>query len=61
MFQMVNNGVHWDSDYPLGIAMGCVIGNQAAKLGKLDTSEEGENTAWTFYPTPSGLVASRFF
>ena len=30
-FQMVNNGVHWVSDYPLGIAMGILFGRIAAK------------------------------
>ncbi|MFH1619189.1 MAG: phosphatase PAP2 family protein, partial [bacterium] len=28
-FQMVNNGVHWISDYPLGIAIGYAMGNIA--------------------------------
>ena len=34
MFGMVNNGVHWASDYPLGIAMGYVFGKAAAQLGR---------------------------
>jgi PAP2 superfamily len=31
-FGMVNNGVHWASDYPLGIAMGYVFGKAALNL-----------------------------
>ncbi len=61
MFQMVNNGVHWASDYPLGIAMGYVIGKQAAQLGKSEGGETGEKTSWTVYPTPRGVVAARVF
>ena len=34
MFGMVNNGVHWASDYPLGIAMGYVFGKAAAQMGR---------------------------
>ena len=34
MFGMVNNGVHWASDYPLGIAMGYVFGKAATQLGR---------------------------
>lgn len=32
-FQMVNNGVHWASDYPLALAMGYSIGKIAANRG----------------------------
>jgi len=30
-FQMMNNGVHWASDYPLGIAIGYAFGKIASK------------------------------
>lgn len=33
-FQMVNIGVHWVSDYPLGLAMGYVFGTVASTHGK---------------------------
>lgn len=36
MIQMVNNGVHWWSDYPLGIGMGYLFGLQAYRMGKTD-------------------------
>lgn len=54
-FQMVNNGVHWISDYPLGIAMGYVFGKASAKLGKHSSGpEEGhEKTSWYIVPTES--------
>lgn len=35
-FGMVNNGVHWASDYPIGIAMGYLFGKAAAELGHED-------------------------
>lgn len=38
--QMMNNGVHWASDYPLGIAMGYVIGKMSTKLGEPDQPQE---------------------
>ncbi len=33
-FQMLNNGVHWASDYPLGIALGYGFGRIAVQKGK---------------------------
>jgi hypothetical protein len=33
MFQMVNNGVHWASDYPLGIAMGWAVAKVVVRNG----------------------------
>lgn len=30
-FQMVNNGVHWAGDYPLGAAIGFALGRQVAR------------------------------
>lgn len=38
--QMVNNGVHWASDYPLGIAMGYQIGKISARMGKRNLEEK---------------------
>lgn len=31
---MVNNGIHWASDYPLGIALGYFFGKSALKMAK---------------------------
>ncbi len=39
-FQMINNSVHWASDYPLGIAMGYVFGKVATQYGKPKKDDE---------------------
>jgi hypothetical protein len=41
--QMMNNGVHWASDYPLGVAMGYLVGKLSAQLGEPD--ENGEKVS----------------
>lgn len=51
-FQMVNNGVHWASDYPLGIAMGYVFGKSAAKLGKKKKSNTESSDEITWFVVP---------
>ncbi|MDD2797898.1 MAG: phosphatase PAP2 family protein [Bacteroidales bacterium] len=33
-FQMINNGVHWASDYPLAIGLGYAFGNMIVKQGR---------------------------
>jgi len=33
-FTMVNNGVHWASDYPLALAIGAVVGKTVAARGR---------------------------
>ncbi|HNC75620.1 MAG TPA: phosphatase PAP2 family protein, partial [Elusimicrobiota bacterium] len=38
-FQMVNNGVHWYSDYPLAIAMGWVFGKIAVDRGRVKATD----------------------
>ena len=60
MFQMVNNGVHWASDYPLGIAMGYVIGKQVSRMGQATRGDTGV-TNWKFLPTPTGVMAMKEF
>lgn len=49
--QMMNNGVHWASDYPLGIAMGITIGTMSTRLGR--TMENNGKTAFRpiIYPS----------
>lgn len=49
-WQMVNNGVHWASDYPLGIAMGIAFGKVSAKMGKKNT-EPNNTKNWMILPT----------
>lgn len=52
MFEMMNNGVHWASDYPLGIAMGYVIGKASTQMLKKTESEEKSETSWHMTPVP---------
>ncbi|MBC7538998.1 MAG: phosphatase PAP2 family protein [Bacteriovorax sp.] len=48
-FQMLNVGVHWASDYPLGIAMGYVFGTVASTHGK-KTSGDVSSSNWQLLP-----------
>jgi membrane-associated phospholipid phosphatase len=64
MFQMMNNGVHWASDYPLGIGMGYVFGKAATKIVKKDSKDKESETAWNFMPMmngTTGMLATRKF
>lgn len=53
-FQMVNIGVHWASDYPIGIALGYVFGKVATTHGKKAVSEKSPEITslsdWQFLP-----------
>jgi membrane-associated phospholipid phosphatase len=54
-FEMVNNGVHWASDYPLGIAMGYVVGKLSTQMGKTNKEKkESAETSWNIYPSLTG-------
>ncbi len=52
-FQMMNNGVHWASDYPLGIAMGFLYGHTALQLGKKPKTDEDieHHASITYFPS----------
>jgi hypothetical protein len=54
-FQMVNNDVHWISDYPLGIAIGYIIGKTISNNGrsKLSLENEDEKVTYDFGPSIS--------
>lgn len=56
MFEMMNNGVHWASDYPLGIAMGYVFGKASVNVLSANEKKEKENkeTSWLIYPSVYG-------
>ncbi len=56
-FQMMNNGVHWASDYPLAIALGYTFGNIAFERGKyaLDKHELANQAQWTPLVSRYGL------
>ena len=60
MFEMMNNGVHWASDYPLGIAIGWVVGKMSAELIGPARTEANDAEArvqrekrWAFMPSVS--------
>ena len=48
-FQMLNNGVHWASDYPLGIWLGYAFGKMAVRKGRTPRTMTAENI-WEFSP-----------
>lgn len=51
-FQMVNNDVHWISDYPLGIAIGYLIGKTISQNGRSKEAvvNEASNVTFDFAP-----------
>jgi hypothetical protein len=51
-FQMVNNDVHWASDYPLGIAIGYLIGKTVTKNGRTKVNKEANESKTTYDFTP---------
>ena len=55
MFQMMNNGVHWVSDYPLGIAMGWVVAKMAHRMGHGDEPATAKATAWNAWSVAPGV------
>jgi len=61
-FQMVNNGVHWASDYPLGLAVGYGVGKAIARGGKTAAKRSGPSApaALNFAPylSPEGAVGA---
>jgi hypothetical protein len=64
-FEMVNNGVHWASDYPLGIALGYVIAKMSVHMNEksYDISHTGRPSAWAFYPSvgPDGPTVNAVY
>jgi len=63
-FQMMNNGVHWASDYPLALFLGYTFGHIAVQKGRIPRDTAGR-TAWELTPgivgNGVGLAASRRF
>ncbi|MDH5692764.1 MAG: phosphatase PAP2 family protein, partial [Gammaproteobacteria bacterium] len=58
-FGMLNNGVHWAGDYPLGIAIGYtsakVVTSRIKKRGVI-VSERTDKAKWQFVPTMIGTA-----
>lgn len=52
-FGMVNNGVHWVSDYPLGIGLGYVFGKGAASIAKKNERFDDTKPGSTWFPSVS--------
>ena len=53
-FAMLNNGVHWASDYPLGAGMGYVMGKASTRMLKRHKEKNrGASAAadWMFFPS----------
>jgi hypothetical protein len=61
---MMNNGVHWASDYPLALFLGYTFGHIAAQKGRIDKSSASQNS-WRLAPgivgNGYGLTLSRTF
>ncbi len=61
-FQMMNNGVHWASDYPLGIAVGYGLGKVIAAHGRTSALRSGPKEASAVnlapYLFPQGAVGA---
>ncbi len=64
-FQMMNNEVHWASDYPLAIALGYTFGSIAVERGQNAMHEAGEEKDVSFLPVIDaeqvGLVVNYAF
>lgn len=58
-FQMVNNGGHWYSDYPLAIAMGWMFGKIAVDRGRVKAANSASAPVF-FGPTlTDGIMGLR--
>lgn len=53
--QMMNNGVHWASDYPLGIAMGVFFANMVKPYWRTDLKDHGKDDDDDEEPTSQWL------
>jgi len=60
-FQMLNNGVHWASDYPLGIALGYGFGKIAVRKGRTPVEEKSVSLMPTLLEGGAGLQATVHF
>ena len=55
-FQMMNNGVHWISDYPLSLAMGYHLGKIAVKNGRNKLNNANTSFKITPYISPEKSI-----
>jgi hypothetical protein len=52
-FAMVNNGVHWFSDYPLAIALGYTFAKVAVNRGRTQVNTTTANKEQSFFKSIS--------
>ncbi|MDO8930295.1 MAG: hypothetical protein Q7W54_15075, partial [Bacteroidota bacterium] len=52
-YSMINNGVHWISDYPLAIAIGYTCGKIALSRGRKEITKTGTNNGKSSSLTPA--------
>ncbi len=52
-FQMINNGVHWMSDYPLALGIGYLFGKLIVDAGREKVKTDNEKSAFNFRIFPS--------
>ena len=61
-FQMMNNGVHWAGDYPLGIAVGYGLGKVIASGGRASAhrtaAKDAQPLSFAPYLTPDGRMGA---
>lgn len=60
-FQMMNNGVHWASDYPLGIAIGYGLGKTISARGRGAAKRSGHyppTVSFAPYLSPEGATGA---
>ena len=51
-WQMMNNGVHWASDYPLALGIGYMAGKLASRLGEAEESaRDAKDVSWLITPS----------
>jgi hypothetical protein len=54
IYQMMNNGVHWASDYPLGFALGYSFGKIAINNNRTVITSKTVRSPWEFRPVLYG-------
>ena len=52
-FQMINNGVHWMSDYPLALGIGYLFGKLIVDEGRTKVEGKSQKSAFNFKIYPS--------
>lgn len=56
MFSMMNNGVHWTADYPLGFAIGYTLGNLISKRSEVVSDHVQSHTEILLKKIKPGMI-----